>query len=87
MCCIPQTLFFYGQNPAYFTDRIRNRIRYEQQRSVVKIFLRTKIISKQRKIGLMDKIQAKKLHKPLFYLPLQAFEKMNKKSAFTVVVK
>ena len=37
--------------------------------------------------GLMDKIQAKKLHKPLFYLPLQAFEKMNKKSAFTVVVK
>ena len=40
-----------------------------------------------RKIGLMDKIQAKKLHKPLFYLPLQAFEKMNKKSAFTVVVK
>ena len=38
-------------------------------------------------IGLMDKIQAKKLHKPLFYLPLQAFEKMNKKSAFTVVVK
>ena len=39
------------------------------------------------KYGLMDKIQAKKLHKPLFYLPLQAFEKMNKKSAFTVVVK
>ena len=38
-------------------------------------------------LGLMDKIQAKKLHKPLFYLPLQAFEKMNKKSAFTVVVK
>ena len=37
--------------------------------------------------GLMDKIQAKKLHKPLFYLPLQAFEKMNKKSAFTVVAK
>ena len=37
--------------------------------------------------GLMDKIQAKKLHKSLFYLPLQAFEKMNKKSAFTVVVK
>lgn len=37
--------------------------------------------------GLMDKIQAKKLHKPLFYLPLQAFENMNKKSAFTVVVK
>ena len=42
---------------------------------------------KQIKVGLMDKIQAKKLHKPLFYLPLQAFEKMNKKSAFTVVVK
>ena len=40
-----------------------------------------------KKMGLMDKIQAKKLHKPLFYLPLQAFEKMNKKSAFTVVVK
>ena len=40
-----------------------------------------------RNLGLMDKIQAKKLHKPLFYLPLQAFEKMNKKSAFTVVVK
>ena len=41
----------------------------------------------KKKLGLMDKIQAKKLHKPLFYLPLQAFEKMNKKSAFTVVVK
>ena len=27
----------------------------------------------------MDKIQAKKLYKPLFYLPLQAFENMNKK--------
>ena len=40
-----------------------------------------------RNIGLMDKIQAKKLHKPLFYLPLQAFENMNKKYAFTVVVK
>ena len=39
------------------------------------------------RLGLMDKIQAKKLHKPLFYLPLQAFEKMNKKSVFTVVVK
>ena len=40
-----------------------------------------------KRLGLIDKIQAKKLHKPLFYLPLQAFEKMNKKSAFTVVVK
>ena len=39
------------------------------------------------KKGLMDKIQAKKLYKPLFYLPLQAFENMNKKYAFTVVVK
>jgi len=38
-------------------------------------------------LGLMDKIQAKKLYKPLFYLPLQAFENMNKKYAFTVVVK
>ena len=35
----------------------------------------------------MGKIQAKKLHKPLFYIPLQAFENMNKKSAFTVVAK
>ena len=53
------------------------------------IFLCTlwNIIIRLRKSGLMDKIQAKKLHKPLFYLPLQAFEKMNKKSAFTVVVK
>ena len=40
-----------------------------------------------RKLGLIDKIQAKKLHKPLFYLLLQAFENMNKKYAFTVVVK
>ena len=39
------------------------------------------------KIGLMDKINAKKLYKPLFYLPLQAFENMNKKYAFTVAVK
>ena|GEM_PF-938441 len=37
--------------------------------------------------GLMDKINAKKLYKPLFYLPLQAFENMNKKYAFTVAVK
>jgi len=35
----------------------------------------------------MDKINAKKLCKPLFYLPLQAFENMNKKYAFTVAVK
>ena len=35
----------------------------------------------------MDKIQAKKLHKPLFYLLLQAFENMNKKYAFTIIVK
>ena len=39
------------------------------------------------KHGLMDKINAEKLHKPLFHLPLQAFENMNKKYAFTVVVK
>ena len=39
------------------------------------------------KLGVMDKIQAGKLDEPLFYLPLQAFEKMNKKFAFTVVVK
>ena len=38
-------------------------------------------------IGLMDKINAKKLYKPLFYLSLQAFENMNKKYAFTVAVK
>ena len=38
-------------------------------------------------LGLMDKINAKKLYKPLFYLPLQAFENMNKKYAFTVAVK
>ena len=49
--------------------------------------LNTFFQSKEIDFGLMDKIQAKKLHKPLFYLPLQAFEKMNKKSAFTVVVK
>ena len=35
----------------------------------------------------MDKNEAVKLCNPLFYLPLQAFENMNKKSAFTVVVK
>lgn len=40
-----------------------------------------------RRNGLMDKINAKKLYKPLFYLPLQAFENMNKKYAFTVAVK
>jgi len=40
-----------------------------------------------RNSGLMDKINAKKLYKPLFYLPLQAFENMNKKYAFTVAVK
>ena len=38
-------------------------------------------------IGVMDKKVALKLHKPLFYLPLQAFENMNKKFAFTAVVK
>ena len=37
--------------------------------------------------GVMDKNEAVKLCNPLFYLPLQAFENMNKKSAFTVVVK
>ena len=37
--------------------------------------------------GVMDKKVALKLHKPLFYLPLQAFENMNKKFAFTAVVK
>lgn len=53
----------------------------------VHVFSCTKLLFFLLKTGLMDKIQAKKLHKPLFYLPLQAFEKMNKKSAFTVVVK
>ena len=38
-------------------------------------------------IGLMDKNVARKLFNPLFYLPLQLFEKMNKKFAFTVVAK
>ena len=37
--------------------------------------------------GLMDKNVALKLFNPLFYLPLQLFEKMNKKFAFTVVAK
>ena len=37
--------------------------------------------------GLMDKNVARKLFNPLFYLPLQLFEKMNKKFAFTVVAK
>ncbi len=37
--------------------------------------------------GVMDKNEAVKLCNPLFYLPLQTFENMNKKSAFTVVVK
>lgn len=39
------------------------------------------------KIGLMDKNVARKLFNPLFYLPLQLFEKMNKKFAFTVAAK
>lgn len=39
------------------------------------------------KRGLMDKNVARKLFNPLFYLPLQLFEKMNKKFAFTVAVK
>ena len=38
-------------------------------------------------LGVMDKKVALKLHKLLFYLPLQAFENMNKKYAFTVAVK
>ena len=38
-------------------------------------------------LGVMDKNEAVKLCNPLFYLPLQTFENMNKKSAFTVVVK
>ena len=42
---------------------------------------------KSRKKGLMDKNVARKLFNPLFYLPLQLFEKMNKKFAFTVVAK
>ena len=37
--------------------------------------------------GVMDKNEAVKLCNPLFYLPLQVFENMNKKSAFIVVVK
>ena len=40
-----------------------------------------------KKKGLMDKNVARKLFNPLFYLPLQLFEKMNKKFAFTVVAK
>jgi len=39
------------------------------------------------KNGLMDKNVARKLFNPLFYLPLQLFEKMNKKFAFTVAAK
>ena len=38
-------------------------------------------------LGLMDKNVARKLFNPLFYLPLQLFEKMNKKFAFTVAAK
>ena len=38
-------------------------------------------------LGVMDKNEAVKLCNPLFYLPLQVFENMNKKSAFIVVVK
>ena len=38
-------------------------------------------------VGLMDKNVARKLFNPLFYLPLQLFEKMNKKFAFTVAAK
>jgi hypothetical protein len=37
--------------------------------------------------GLMDKNVARKFFNPLFYLPLQLFEKMNKKFAFTVAAK
>ena len=40
-----------------------------------------------KEIGLMDKNVARKLFNPLFYLPLQLFEKMNKKFAFTVAAK
>ena len=40
-----------------------------------------------KKLGVMDKNEAVKLCNPLFYLPLQVFENMNKKSAFIVVVK
>ena len=61
--------------------------RSETDNPTLGILLCTKTDETIAKYGLMDKIQAKKLHKPLFYLPLQAFEKMNKKSAFTVVVK
>ena len=39
------------------------------------------------KVGLIDKNVARKLFNPLFYLPLQLFEKMNKKFAFTVAAK
>ena len=38
-------------------------------------------------LGLMDKNVARKFFNPLFYLPLQLFEKMNKKFAFTVAAK
>ena len=42
---------------------------------------------KNEDFGLMDKNVARKLFNPLFYLPLQLLEKMNKKFAFTVVAK
>ena len=45
------------------------------------------ILSQNEKVGLMDKNVARKLFNPLFYLPLQLFEKMNKKFAFTVAAK
>ena len=44
-------------------------------------------ILRNNKTGLMDKNVARKLFNPLFYLPLQLFEKMNKKFAFTVAAK
>jgi len=45
------------------------------------------LLSEVSYFGLMDKNVAQKLCDPLFYLPLQLFEKMNKKFAFTVAVK
>jgi len=45
------------------------------------------LLNTYKHFGLMDKNVARKLFNPLFYLPLQLFEKMNKKFAFTVAAK
>ena len=50
-------------------------------------FISCLLLQEKINLGLMDKNVARKLFNPLFYLPLQLFEKMNKKFAFTVAAK